>query len=441
MTLPGMAGKMGEMDINDASLVIVAHPTRGLVDEKFHVDVLNLRPHQPITLHSVFQSEENDFWEAYGHYISDSKGMVKADETESLGGSFTGKDPMGLIWSMKPVPGSRTGLRFRKRDVQTPYVVHISVFDGHISSGFNEKSALACTVMERWYMAPGVCRIDIRQDGVQGTLFLPPGPGPFPGILDLWGGGGGLVEYRSALLASHGYASLALEYLFQKNRSEKSAVIGEQYFEAAFNILKNHPKVASERVGLFGLSFGTSVALAMAGNSTTISPKCLVCVSGSHVFPVKESLSGVFAEMKTNMNKLKVDENNHLIWRNLILPIPTDPDKKVNVGNIRCPLLLIVGEDDQNWPAPECAVDIENMMKKAGNDHLLTKLSYPGTGHLIETPYSPHTRFSNFMLADSREKVIVLWGGETKPHAYAQEDSWRRILKFLERHLYQRSVL
>ncbi|RXM36672.1 Acyl-coenzyme A thioesterase 3 [Acipenser ruthenus] len=365
---------MGEMDINDASLVIVAHPTRGLVDEKFHVDVLNLRPHQPITLHSVFQSEENDFWEAYGHYISDSKGMVKADETESLGGSFTGKDPMGLIWSMKPVPGSRTGLRFRKRDVQTPYVVHISVFDGHISSGFNEKSALACTVMERWYMAPGVCRIDIRQDGVQGTLFLPPGPGPFPGILDLWGGGGGLVEYRSALLASHGYASLALEYLFQKNTSEKSAVVGEQYFE----------------------------------------PKCLVCVSGSHVFPVKESLSGAFAEMKTKLNKLKVDENNHLIWRNLILPIPTDPDKKVN---------------------------IENMMKKAGNDHLLTKLSYPGTGHLIETPYSPHTRFSNFMLADSREKVIVLWGGETKPHAFAQEDSWRRILKFLERHLYQRSVL
>ncbi|MGH0131722.1 UNVERIFIED_CONTAM: hypothetical protein FKN15_010096 [Acipenser sinensis] len=274
---------MGEMDINDASLVIVAHPTRGLVDEKFHVDVLNLRPHQPITLHSVFQSEENDFWEAYGHYISDSKGMVK-------------------------------------------------------------------------------------------------GPGPFPGILDLWGGGGGLVEYRSALLASHGYASLALEYLFQKNTSEKSAVIGEQYFEAAFNILKNHPKVASERVGLFGLSFGTSVALAMAGNSTTVSPKCLVCVSGSHVFPVKESLSGVFAEMKTNLNKLKVDENNHLIWRNLILPIPTDPDKKVK---------------------------IENMMKKAGNDHLLTKLSYPGTGHLIETPYSPHTRFSNFMLADSREKGIA----------------------------------
>ncbi|KAK1168960.1 peroxisomal succinyl-coenzyme A thioesterase-like [Acipenser oxyrinchus oxyrinchus] len=162
--------------------------------------------------------------------------------------------------------------RFRKRDVQTPYVVHISVFDGHISSGFNEKCALACTVMEHWYMAPGVCRIDIRQDGVQGTPFH-----QVTYLLYLWGDGGGLVEYRSALLASHGYASQALEYLFQKNTSEKSAVIGKQYFldQTAFNIMKNHPMVASERVGLFGLSFGTSVALAMAGNSTTISVSIL----------------------------------------------------------------------------------------------------------------------------------------------------------------------
>lgn len=28
----------------------------------------------------------------------------------------------------------------------------------------------------------------------------------------MWGGGGGLLEYRSALLASRGFVSLALEY-------------------------------------------------------------------------------------------------------------------------------------------------------------------------------------------------------------------------------------
>lgn len=46
------------------------------------------------------------------------------------------------------------------------------------------------------------------------NLFVPAsGPGPFPGLLDMWGGGGGLVEYRASLLASHGYASFALKYL------------------------------------------------------------------------------------------------------------------------------------------------------------------------------------------------------------------------------------
>lgn len=60
-------------------------------------------------------------------------------------------------------------------------------------------------------------------------VLLSPGPGPFPGVLDMWGGGGGLVEYRSAMLASHGYVSLALEYL----SAEEIASASEEfhYFE------------------------------------------------------------------------------------------------------------------------------------------------------------------------------------------------------------------
>ncbi|KAG7262441.1 hypothetical protein CRUP_037840 [Coryphaenoides rupestris] len=31
--------------------------------------------------------------------------------------------------------------------------------------------------------------------------------------------------------------------------------------------------------------------------------------------------------------------------------------------------------------------------------------------------------------------LVMLWGGETKAHADAQEDSWWRILAFLKRYL------
>ncbi|KAJ8411291.1 hypothetical protein AAFF_G00172970 [Aldrovandia affinis] len=252
----------------------------------------------------------------------------------------------------------------------------------------------------------------------------------------MWGGGGGLVEYRSALLASHGYTVLALEYMTPKSMAGKEAQVGNQYFEAAFTLLKEHPQVCAERIAMFGLSFGTSVALGMTVYSPLIQPRCLVCVSGSHVQPVQGSLSDVFKEISKNAHKTRYDAENRVIWRDLLLPIPVDPNKKVDVGQIQCPVLLIVGEDDQNWPASESAKDMEKMMEEAGNSHLLTTLSYPGTGHLIEMPYTPHVRSSNFIIVQTKQKVVVLWGGEAKAHAHAQEHSWERTLVFLEQQLY-----
>lgn len=57
------------------------------------------------------------------------------------------------------------------------------------------------------------------------------GPGPFPGILDLWGGGGKLVQYRAALLASNGFSSLALDYLTFKNTLKMGKMVDIEYFE------------------------------------------------------------------------------------------------------------------------------------------------------------------------------------------------------------------
>ncbi|KAJ7997654.1 hypothetical protein DPEC_G00214380 [Dallia pectoralis] len=419
------------------SVFLVIHPSRGQIDEKLSIIVKHLTPKQEITLHALTCSDDGDYWEAFGHYVSDVTGLINVDTDASLGGTYDGLEPMGLLWSMKPVPGSRTGLRLRKTDVSTPTVVHISVYRGHMDLGFKEETALACVVVERSYMAPGVRRVEITELGVTGTLFLPPGPGPFPALLDLWGGGGGLVEYRSALLASHGFASLALEYMAPRPSEGTTSHVGYTYFEAAFTVLKRHPQVFGDRIAILGLSFGTSVGLKMAVYSSVIQLRCLVCVSGSHVQPVEGSLTDVFAEFNKNVDKTRFDEENRVIWRDLLLPIPSDPSKKVDVGKLQCPVLLIVGEDDQNWPARESAEDMKRMMETAGNSHLLTTLSYPGTGHLIEPPYSPHIRASNFKAPGAKQKIVVLWGGDTAPHSYAQEHSWMETLGFLEEHLYR----
>uniref|UniRef100_I3KNF8 Acyl-CoA thioesterase 15 n=1 Tax=Oreochromis niloticus TaxID=8128 RepID=I3KNF8_ORENI len=386
--------------------ILSVTPSRALVDEKFQVLVENLPPGCPVTLRSLHRSEDEDDWEAYGHYVSDHRGVVSVSEDLSFGGMYTGKEPMGLLWSMRPVPGSRKGLRLRKINVCTPMLVNISVHSGH--EGFRDRTPLASALAERWYMAPGVKRIDINKQGVQGTLFIPPGPGPFPALLDMWGGGAGLLEYRSALLASRGYVSFSLDYL----RSEHlSADVEFKYFETAFNIIRNHPQVIPDRVGILGSSLGSMVAFNLTAYSTIIkvSPRCIVCISSNHYHPPGTTLKAGFKIL-----------SKYVLF----------------VGRINCPMLLVNGCDDQNWPTVETAEEVARLLREGGKEHLLSRLAYPGAGHLIEPPFSPHFRATKFIILNSKEKVILLWGGHTKPHSDAQEDSWRKILSFLQLHLY-----
>ena len=46
-------------------------------------------------------------------------------------------------------------------------------------------------------VAPGVQKIPIHQGRVRGMLYLPPGPGPHPGLIDIYGGAGGLIDFRA----------------------------------------------------------------------------------------------------------------------------------------------------------------------------------------------------------------------------------------------------
>ncbi|XP_068162721.1 bile acid-CoA:amino acid N-acyltransferase-like isoform X2 [Antennarius striatus] len=413
--------------------VLSVVPTRALVDEKFKVLVENLAPGSPVTLHSLHQSEDQDYWEAFGHYISDHRGVVSVAEDLSFGGTYTGVEVMGLLWSMRPAPGSHDCKRLRKKNVCTPILVSISVYRGHLAEGFRDQSPLASVLIERWYMAPGVQRIDIREKGVRGTLFIPPGPGPFPGMLDMWGGGGGLVEYRTSLLASHGYASFALEY-FPPGAMWK-ADVDLSHFETAFNILKDHPQVIPHRIGIFGFCLGSTVAMHLVTESSIIKPLCCVCVSGFHMTVPEFTVKKVHELMVKHSNVVRLDENNHEIWRDLGPEMIKDPSYKLNVQKINCPVLLVSGHEDQNCAAVENAEDIFQSMTVLGKEHLVTSVQYPGAGHMIEPPFSPHSSAIPFVF---KAKIKSKWacGGQPKPHSDAKEDAWMKILAFLQHHLY-----
>ncbi|XP_074533290.1 bile acid-CoA:amino acid N-acyltransferase-like [Halichoeres trimaculatus] len=417
--------------------LLTASPVRALIDEQINIRGCFLPPNRPVTVCTQMLCEDGDLWESFSHYVAKEDGTIDMTRDNSVGGSFLGCEPMGLFWSLQPAPGEREGLRLRKTNVETPYVVHVSLLEGHVSPSKGQSTELAEVSAERWYMAPGVQRVQIRQDGVVGTLFLPPGPGPFPAILDLWGMGGGLVEYRSALLASRGYVSLSLAYIGHEDLpGPKHRVnVGDSYFKAAFQLLRDHHQVCADRVGIIGLCFGGLLALRIA-TQLGLKPACLIFINS----PVGSTFTfpdGVGEEENSAQVYWTYDSPDQVTFKSVFLPANMSPESKLKIEDLECPMMYIMSQDDQSVPSKENADLIEKTLKAAGKSHLFTCLSYPGAGHLIEPPYAPNARRPLFKVKPRKCKpnLYAEWGGHCAPHAAAQEDSWRKILTFLERHL------
>ena len=83
---------------------------------------------------------------------------------------------------MKQAPGQKKGIRLFKRDVTLPFDIIVNCFDGHVIPRETSLQPLSSGTFQKSYMADGVKRVPVREGRIRGTLFLPPGDGPFPGI-------------------------------------------------------------------------------------------------------------------------------------------------------------------------------------------------------------------------------------------------------------------
>lgn len=64
-------------------------------------------------------------------------------------------------------------------------------------------------------------------------------------MIDLFGGAGGLIEFRAGLLASRGFAVLALAFFAYDDLPRTLSHLDLEYFEEAANLLLQHPKVSA----------------------------------------------------------------------------------------------------------------------------------------------------------------------------------------------------
>ncbi|CAL1536299.1 unnamed protein product [Lymnaea stagnalis] len=404
-----------------------------LIDEEVNIRVSGLKQGQKITIQTYMKEGDKTFGSC-AHFTADCQGTVDTCRDQSQGGTFTGVEPMGLFWSARPTPGVKPG-RLLKADIMSPYDVTIAVQDDFkefdsLPWSDNLPCLTSCQ-LQRSYVTSGVQRFPIKINELQGTFFTPPGPGPFPAVLDMFGFSGGIIELRSALLASHGFASLTLGYVDLPGLPQREHHLDFNYFLKAFDWLASHPKVDPNRLGGVATCVGSGYQQFIASRRPAV--KCLVMINGiARPFGSKQTIEGEVVDTITfQLDKVKIVDG-FVSFREMFQPqdvTPTCPGWRHGAK-----ILAIQCLDDQSINP----FNLDNYKKHIPDEFKLnfSSITYPGAGHMLEPPYTPRCLASYNKIS----KMYLLWGGDEKHHSVAQKDSWQRIIFFLDQNLRKTNV-
>ncbi|XP_051833603.1 acyl-coenzyme A thioesterase 1-like [Antechinus flavipes] len=409
-----------------AVTVTLSPGPRCLWDEPVEIAVHGLSPAQPVTLRASLRDEKGELFQASARYQADTGGQLNLAREPALGGSYSGVEPMGLFWSMQP---EKPYWRLVKRDVQTPFCVDLEVYEGHDPQ---PTKLLAQAVHERGFLGPGVRRIPVREGSVRATLFLPSGSGPFPGIIDISGTGGGLFEYRASLLAGHGFAVMALAYYGFEDLPKNMKEFHLEYFEEAVQYLKNHSQVKGPGVGVLGFSKGGDLCISMASHLKDITATATINGSVANVGAALHYKGMTIPPLGSDPKRIKMTDNGFADIIDALNNPLEEPNRKslIPVERAECCFLFLVGLDDHNWKSEFYANEAAKLLQAHGKKKPEI-ICYPATGHYIEPPYFPVCLVSFHNLVGK----LVVWGGEVKAHSMAQVDAWKQLQAFFHKHL------
>lgn len=425
-------------------------PEDALIDVPRRIAVAGLSPGEEVVLHTCTVRGPGVVWRSSAAFRADAHGEVDLQRDAPLSGSYAGVSSMGLIWSQVPEqPGA-------PRDVFGAEPA--ALLRTEITVQRQEAPALHGRLVQRLAGA-GVTRRELREDGLVGTLFLPPDRADgraHPAILVLNGSGGGLNEPRAALYASHGYAALALGYFKAPGRPDYISNTPLEYFETALAWMHRTLRPWQGFVAVSGQSRGGELALLLGSTF----PQLVSAVIGYVPAALVHSAQNACDPKTGREGPAWIFRGQALphLWQNnctatwapwddglpprrhadALLTALQDPEAveraRIRVENIRGPVLLLSATDDGSWPSSVYGRMVAERLARFGHPHAVEHLDFEGAGHSIVFPYVPTTQL---VYAHPVSGRLSTTGGTPAANAQADEASWAGVLHFLDQALDQ----
>jgi dienelactone hydrolase len=360
--------------------------TTFLIDETIPIVVSGLTPATDVTIRLTTSS-----WASTATFTADSQGIVDVTRMAPKQANYTGVDAMGLFWSAErstapPAPSSPLP------------ITDISPQSWQLTAEVQGATVATITVLRRAVAEDVAVRV-VRERGIIGVFYQPPGATRHPAVIVLGGSGGGVTPASSfpGGLASRGYAVLALAYFGVEGLPPSLSRIPLEYFETAFDWLVTQPSVDPAHIGVLGGSRGAELALLLAA--------------------IDSRIRAVVAYMPSNV-----------VWAGCC-DRRDEPSWTIN-GRA----LVWVRPGDGVWHSTEMGNAIINRLKQNHFTHAFTHLVYDNAGHAIGRPFTPTTDIAN--VRHPLTGRIIHLGGTPAGTAHAREDSWPRTLSFLDEQLH-----
>jgi dienelactone hydrolase len=416
------------------------------MDEIVRIRLTGLAPHAPVRI--VLRAETSRA-EAAADYRADAAGIVDLSTARPIAGDYHEPDAMGLFWAGRfdPDAGFHQAIESLARLEPLEYTLRATA-DG---------AAIASTRFPRVIHARGVVRSEVRDGRLRGTYFAPAGAVSCPAVLVVGGSDGGIYfRWVAALLAGHGFAALGLSYFAHDDLPPEMVEIPLEYFVEAIEWLRARKEVAGRRVGVIGPSRGGELALllgatvpeiaavaalvpgSLTGGGIGMSPAAMgrsAWTLDGKPFPLlpprfdADAMRAFGVAMATG-TPLAMTPG----FQRLLDSVGADAGSAaIPVEQIRGPILMLSGGDDQVWPSTRFAEMAIARLREKGFTYPVEHLSYPDAGHTVSLP--PYMPTSQTWWRHPQVPLALEMGGTPRANAAASADAWPRILAFLRQHL------
>ena len=416
-------------------------PADALIDVPRQIRVEHVAPGATVEI-TALTRRNGVVWQAQAAYTAGEDGVVDLTREAPVSGDYTGLSPMGLIWAQSPEDGkSREYFNHPVTDALVTDVV-ARVEGAEARASFTQRLA-----------SDGVTRVEVREEGLVGTLYQPAGsaPGSHPAVMILNGSGGGINEPRAALYASRGYAAFALAYFKAPGLSDYISNTPLEYFQTGLRWLRKKVQPKHDFVAISGQSRGGELVLLLGATFPKEVSAVVAYVPGAVVHSGQNACDPkIGREGPTWLLGGKpiphVWENNRTAtWapfdegpaphrhEKAILTALQDPDAvaraRIRVEDIEGPVMLLSGTDDGSWPSSLYSKMVQDKLVEVQHPYPVKWLDYENGGHSILFPYVPTTQL---VYAHPVSGKISTSGGNPKDNARADQESWEGVTSFLD---------